>query len=185
MRLFAALHLPETYQERLAALTERLSKRLDSRITWTRPGNWHLTLKFLGETDPETAERVLGALAAVRFESFSLLAGGGGFFPGPLKPRVIWVGLRQGASEAAALARDVERVLVPLGFPPEKREFRPHLTIGRVKRHRKDPWKDVEAELQEVLWPEALVEAFTLYKSTLTPKGPVYQPLLEVPAGRE
>jgi 2'-5' RNA ligase len=182
MRLFVALGLPEAYQQSLAELTGRLSNRLNSKITWIKPGAWHLTLKFLGETKPHDAEAVRKALAAVRFDSFPLRARGAGFFPGPQRPRVIWVGLAQGAGECASLAQCVNQALEPAGFAREKKEFRPHLTLGRVRRDLRDPWKEVASEIEGVAWPQIRIDDFTLYESLLTPQGPVYTPLHHVMA---
>jgi len=182
MRLFVALGLPEAYQKSLAELTGRLSKRLDSKITWTKPGAWHLTLKFLGETKADAMALTQQALQTVRFESFALRAGGAGFFPGLQRPRVIWVGLTQGAPECAELSLLVDQALAPIGFAPETKAFRPHLTLGRIRKDRRDPWRDAVSEIAAIQWPQIQIDSFALYESELSPQGPTYTLLQRIAA---
>ena len=168
LRGFIGLPLPETWQQGLARVTLRLSGELRSRISWTRPGNWHLTLKFLGEVDearlPDLSDLsdlsglpglsdlsdlpglsdlsdlsdLIRALRAISFAPFALAVGRAGGFPQAGAPRVLWAGLTQGQAESARLAAQVEQALVPLGFAPEERPFAPHLTLGRVRQASQD-----------------------------------------------
>ena len=133
IRCFIGLPLPEAYKTTLSGLLAKLRYQVRARVSWTRPENWHLTLKFLGETTPETVAAVKAALAGVRCPSFGLKAGGCGFFPDIRRPRVAWLGLTQGGPECQALARAVEQAVAPHGFPPEGRPFAAHLTLGRIK----------------------------------------------------
>ena len=183
MRVFIALPLPETYQQGLARLTRELAGRLHSRVTWTRPGNWHLTLKFLGDMPEDRAKRAGEALSTVAWEPFTLQAGGGGFFPDQRRPRVLWTGLAQGGTRAGTLARGVDQALEPLGIEPEKRPFRPHLTLGRVKRDEKDDWDRVLEMIQAAQWPPVEMGEFALYRSDLSGSGPRYTRLASFPAG--
>ncbi len=178
-RCFIGLPLPEPYQEGLQSLTAKWSKRLRSHVTWTKPGNWHLTLFFLGDVAEDQVEGVKRQLAEVSQPRFELQAAGGGFFPPGKSPRVIWVGLKKGGREAAQLADRITDALSPLGFIPEKRPFKAHLTAGRVKRDRRDDWNELLAEMQEIHWPAVEARCFVLWKSTLRPQGPEYTPLQE------
>ena len=153
-----------------------------SRLSWTRPGNWHLTLKFLGDVDPGRMEDVRRSLGGVGFESFSLQGLGAGIFPAQGRPRVLWVGLGMGAEEGRGLAQAVETVLVPLGFPAEDRPFAPHLTLARVKLPERDNWRDVLAALDGLEWPVCRIDRLVLWRSELSPQGPAYTPLAEFPA---
>ena len=104
-------------------------------ITWVPTANLHLTLKFLGDIEAETAEAigdVLGRRVANR-SPFEVRARGAGAFPDPQRPRVLWVGLEDNAGALVTLAADVERWMEDLGHPREVRPFTPHLTLGRVK----------------------------------------------------
>ncbi len=174
MRAFVALPLPEEYQQGLSRLTGKLARGLRSRVSWTKPGNWHLTLKFLGDVDPSLTDRMAEALSGLDWPGFTLQAEGGGFFPDARRPRVVWTGLVQGGEEAGALARLVDQALTPLGFEPESRPFRAHLTLGRVKRAERDDWKGVLETIRAAQWPPVQVREFVLFESVLSPQGPRY-----------
>ncbi|MBU1229805.1 MAG: RNA 2',3'-cyclic phosphodiesterase, partial [Proteobacteria bacterium] len=81
MRCFVGLPLPESWQAGLARVTVRLSAALASPVRWTRPGNWHLTLKFLGDVEEACVPDLVRALSAVAFAPFALRPGRAGFFP--------------------------------------------------------------------------------------------------------
>ena len=185
-RAFVGLALPESYQTALAALRERVSAQLGGGLSWTRPGNWHLTLKFLGEV-PLTGlgglDHVREALAGVVFTPFVLTGQGGGFFPHARRPRVAWIGLGQGREACTRLAWAVEAALAPLGYPTEDRPFAAHLTVARVR----DPGRAgdmtvLERELGAMALPDVTVTDFKLWRSELGPGGPRYTVLDTVPA---
>jgi len=201
LRLFLGLPLPESYQELLRDLRNAWKKELRSKLTWTRPGNWHITLKFLGDTDDALLPELKNALTQTVWQAYLLQGGGGGFFPPskpgqPLRPRVVWAGLRQGAAETTALASAVEAALTPLGIEAQARPFRPHLTLARVKfAAREDAvagdkganraaggWPGLLAALQAMDWPVCSMDTFVLWQSRLEPSGPVYTPLASFPA---
>lgn len=176
MRLFVAAELPASHRAALADVCESGRR---GGVRWVPGDNVHLTLKFLGDVDEELVPKIEEALAAVAApaEPFALSLSGCGCFPNARAPRVIWLGLAEGAGEAAALAAAVDRALEPLGFGREKRPFKPHLTIGRVK----DPRAAAATATQKIkslgdyAVPAARLEAVALVKSTLTPEGSVYE----------
>lgn len=90
VRCFLGLALPDTYQEGLEDIITAWRPRLRSKISWTRKGNWHLTLSFLGEVSEELLDRVQKRLETVTRPSFELQAGGAGFFPREKRPE--WSG---------------------------------------------------------------------------------------------
>ncbi|MHC1700434.1 MAG: RNA 2',3'-cyclic phosphodiesterase [Humidesulfovibrio sp.] len=185
VRCFVGLPLPESWQAGLARVTQTLSAELSSRIGWTRPGNWHVTLKFLGDVDEERLPDVVQALAGVGFAPFVLAVGRAGFFPplGRGAPRVLWAGLAQGGPESLRLAAEVQRPLSALGFAPESRPFAAHLTLGRVKAAAPgDDWALVERVVAGEPWPVAGIDRFVLWRSLLGPGGPRYSRLAEFPA---
>lgn len=178
-RCFVALPLPEAYQRVLPEISRAWDSRLHSRLSWTKEDNWHLTLYFLGEIGPQMLSSVQDTLRAVSEPGFTIQGGGAGFFPPGKKPRVVWVGLRQGAQESIRLADKIEQTLLPLGFPASSRPFRPHLTVARVKKARPDNWSQLIRWLHNMSWPACQVDRFVLYASRLTPKGPEYSVLQE------
>lgn len=176
-RLFVGIGLPPAHQAVVAELVARLRPLAYGPATWTRPDNAHLTLKFLGETDAGRLPEITAALARVAFAPFPLVVAGGGFFPSPSRPRVVWAGLAEGAGPCRALAAGVDAALARIGFAAEARPFAAHLTLGRLRdASRGCEVRAALAVLGETVWPTATVEAFALYESTLGPQGPRYVP---------
>ena len=181
MRCFVGIPLPESYQEGLLTIVQNWQKKLHSKISWTKKGNWHMTLFFLGQISEDNVEQVKEKLKEVSMNSFSLQARGGGFFPPGKQPRVLWVGLETGHQECIQLAEKIENNLHDLGFESDKKSFRPHLTLGRVKQNRKDNWSEFIDYLTKIDWPLATIDSFNLWKSDLTPQGPIYSVIENYP----
>ena len=186
-RCFVGLALPGPHREALTRQAARLAGALASRITWTKPDNWHLTLRFLGDVDAAAVPALRSALAGVRLAPFALRLGAAGCFPpagGRGAPRTLWVGLERGGAECVRLAADIDRALEPLGFPPGDRPLRPHVTLGRVRQPAPgDDWAAALASVDLGGPPEFQAERFTLWRSILGPGGPCYEPLAEFPGG--
>ena len=132
MRLFVAFDLPSAVRNALATLAQRLKSECRA-ARWVRSESMHVTLKFLGETDPQKLPAIRAALAPIRSAQpvamdFRVL----GFFPNEFKPRVLWCGV-QATPNLAELARAVEEALEPLGFASETRTFSPHVTLARLE----------------------------------------------------
>jgi RNA 2',3'-cyclic 3'-phosphodiesterase len=137
IRSFIAISLPAAVQDVLGAVTEELAPRVPGRaVTWVRPESMHLTLRFLGDTPLERLDALSALLdtVAAQHQPFTLHLAQLGAFPDERRPRVIWVGLAGDVDDAAALQRDLDAALIPLGWQPEGKPFSPHLTLGRVKR---------------------------------------------------
>lgn len=153
-------------------------------IKWVEEQNLHFTLRFLGETRDEQVEELKLELAMVgeKIAPFDLELAGPGVFPSPARPRVLWLGSEKGGRELSTLAAAVEQACRDLGWPPETKPFKSHLTVGRVRdrgpQPRVSPWLDALADFRAGSFP---VTEFILYKSTLTPNGPVYQALARFP----
>jgi 2'-5' RNA ligase len=178
MRLFVALVLPVSHREALAFACEE-GKR--GGVRWVAARNVHLTLKFLGEVEEDKAEALKTALGAVAAASppVTLSLAGRGCFPNARAPRVVWLGVGAGAAEVTALAEAVDEATSALGFEREKRRFKPHLTIGRLKKPKAGA-RVVAGKLEALrgfATPPAVAPALTLVKSTLTPAGSIYDEL--------
>lgn len=149
---------------------------------WVRSSQLHITLKFLGETSFSRIEGLRSALRRISAPPFVLSVDRGGAFPNASAPRVIWLGVGEGAEELKSLAGRVEFVSEEFGFPPEKRAFRAHLSIARSKDGRSMPAPLVSflGRLPSLVWK---CDTFTLTRSELTKEGAVYTPIEEYPLG--
>jgi RNA 2',3'-cyclic 3'-phosphodiesterase len=131
MRLFIALDLPDAVRRALADLIAQLKPESPS-AHWVRPESMHLTLKFLGETDPQKLDSIRATLAKIHsVRPIELHFCALGFFPNELKPRVLWTAVEASAN-LFELAAAIEETLEPLGFPRESHGFVPHLTLARI-----------------------------------------------------
>jgi 2'-5' RNA ligase len=178
LRAFVAVETPEAVLTALATVQSDLKRHLRAR--WVRPGSMHLTLKFLGDLPagrvPSVADAVQAAAGA--HSRFSLAASGIGVFPGLRRPRVIWTGFSGRTQMLSDLQRSLEERLAALGFPPEKRPFRGHLTIGRFSEP-VDPERMAEVlnSYESRTFGEFAVKELVLFQSDLQPAGPVYTAL--------
>jgi RNA 2',3'-cyclic 3'-phosphodiesterase len=198
-RLFVAVPLPAEAMRAVAALVEGVRatdgaaivgpSRAGGRgndVRWVRLDGLHVTLRFLGPTvDPlhETAGRAV-AEAGAAARAFDIRLSGGGAFPGPDRPRALWLGIADGATELAALAAAVNDGLERHGWPRDERPFRPHLTVARSDGVRAGP-RLARALIAasaglSIAWRAHSVVLF----ESLTGGGPArYVPLLDIPFG--
>ena len=181
MRTFIAIDLEPEIKKRLLLLVENL-KKLSQNIRWVNREGMHLTLKFLGEINPEKVRPVEGVLKDIseQYHPFPLrLKGTGWFPPGKKNPRVFWVGVETETS-LFSLQSQLEKSLEKLGFPKEERDFHPHLTLGRVKMPSGLHQTLSELEKQkETLFGEMTICKVTFYQSVLKPSGAEYKVLSE------
>ncbi len=136
-RLFVACELPDDVKRSLAGVIADLRAQSDGAVRWVNPESLHVTLKFLGEVPERQIPAVKVALqeAVVRHSPFFLEFASIGTFGGREGLRVMWVAVAGDVLRLEALSRDVNRALSVIGFEPETRPFRPHLTLGRVRDH--------------------------------------------------
>lgn len=175
MRTFIAIDVSEEVRDNLLKAQQRIGSK-SAKIKFVERENFHVTLKFLGEIDEALAEEVKKALAEIakKHKKHRVKVKGIGVFPNPNYVRVIWAGIENDES-IKAIANDVEREMRRLGFK-EERDFVTHITIGRVKFVR-DKLELAMAlkDLANEDFGEFEVKAIELKKSTLTPKGPIYE----------
>lgn len=133
MRLFIAVNLPPAVRDAIYADAEPL-RAATNAVRWVAPSALHVTLKFLGEQDESLVDPLRGAIESVarRHAPVSVETMEVGAFPNFRRPRVVWVGMT-GERALQSLAGDIDRALTALGIPAESRQFRAHLTLGRVK----------------------------------------------------
>ena len=169
IRLFVAIDLPDGVKEGLRAISFGLPG-----AKWVPADQLHLTLRFIGEVDGGLFREIREALQHVESEGFAMNLKGLGYFPPRQEPRVLWVGMEK--SELLwQLRKKVDRELVQLGIPPEKRNFSPHITIARLKETPLARLTNFLSGNALFALPEFQVDCFYLYSSVLTPKGPIHQ----------
>jgi 2'-5' RNA ligase len=186
IRSFLAIELPEPILRKIEEVEADL-KAAHADVRWVNPEKIHLTLKFFGNIEGSRIDSIFKSIEEpVRgTQPFSLKVQGVGAFPSMKSPRVIWMGLVNGSQILTSLQKEIEAQLEKIGFQPEDRPFRPHLTLGRVKsslgksdlvgrmeKHKEGEFGDFE------------VERVILFKSDLKPSGPIYTTLRELRLGR-
>jgi 2'-5' RNA ligase len=173
LRAFIAVRLDQAIEEIQA---------LKADVSWVKPSNLHLTLRFLGDQAPTSR---LGPLSRALIEALSSCApfcatvAGVGAFPEISRPRVIWVGFE--ARPLIELAERVEQCALAAGFEPSTRAFAPHLTIGRTRSLRGfGPTQSALVQAQKRQFGRATIDAITIYRSELSTLGPNYYEIFTV-----
>ncbi|HHI80947.1 MAG TPA: RNA 2',3'-cyclic phosphodiesterase [Planctomycetes bacterium] len=139
-RLFLAAIPSEEQRRFLFDLREQIEAQEGEswarRWRWVPPEKWHLTLRFFGEVSKERIPTLKEALqkGLKGVVPFSWTLGGISGFPRPSAARVLFVGIQQGRNHLERLGSELEKALIPLGFPPEQKPFSPHLTLARAKK---------------------------------------------------
>jgi RNA 2',3'-cyclic 3'-phosphodiesterase len=187
MRLFIGVELDDHVRTAAAAIAESLKRGLGRAVEarWIGSANLHITLWFLGEVEESRVEPVIRALdTPFRETAFDLEITGAGVFPATGAPRVIWLGLTSGADALRRLHTELATRLPSLGFEPERRAYSAHLTIARIKEV---PRSGSYREIRDVIHNQPAhagrcrIEAVTLFRSRLSPKGASYEAILRVP----
>lgn len=186
LRTFIAVNFGRAIRDRAVALQQALA-RTGTDVKWVEPENLHVTLLFLGEVNDRDLPAVCRAVADVtkQHAPFKMHVETVGCFPNPRRPRVVWVGVGEGAQEVVALHDALEPPLLELGcYRREGREYTPHVTLGRVKSEGPSE-KLVAALAKQAGWygGEVAVKEVLVLSSELRPAGPVYTVLSRAKLG--
>jgi 2'-5' RNA ligase len=174
-RLFIALEMPEPLRERLAGMMGGITG-----ARWVDPTNFHLTLRFIGEVDGDIAQDIADGLSSLRVASFDLALEGVDRFESRGRVRAVWVGVKLNPA-LAALQRKIEILVAAAGIVPERRKFKPHVTLARFSNipvTEVGPYLAVHGSFRTEPVP---VQSVILFESILGRAGPTYHPELEVP----
>lgn len=175
MRLFVGIPLPEDVREDLAGVCSGLPG-----ARWVAPANLHVTLRFIGEVEAGEAEDVDAELAAIRAPGFEVRVSGVGFFDRGRRVHAVWAGVEAGPA-LTHLHGKVESAVVRAGFEPERRKFKPHITLARLRGtpvHRVGEFMQVRESFRSA--PFA-AESFVLFRSHLGNGGAHYEALADYP----
>ena len=162
---------------------EQAIRTTGANVKLVEPHNVHITLKFLGDTQESHIDDIEQIMekAVAEVTPFDLRLIGSGVFPNEHYIKVIWIGIESG-EPLGQIAQHLDDGLARLGYNKERRGFSPHLTIGRVKTAReKEQLLEVIATYRNTEFATIPVRSIKLMKSDLTPKGPIYTLVREVP----
>ena len=187
IRVFVAVGISGEAQEQLIGAVERIRQDIPQGIQWANPDGMHLTLKFLGNIPSSGVGPLLDCLGPVAagHSHFPLHLAGLGMFPNRRKPRVLWAGVGGDLDALSSLQQGAEDAINALGYPPEQRPFRPHITLGRPRRSVSDAQLSRIGAAVSALTPPSpvgwLVESADVMQSELHPTGARYTVLGSAP----
>ena len=178
-RIFVVVDISQEARRKVSDYIEELKTEFATdRVGWEKPEKLHLTLKFLGDTNKnqlKTIFQIVGEIAE-RIPPFSLRIAETGVFPqNALKSRILWIDVKDEAGSLVRMNELLEKECAKVGFARENRNYKPHLTIGRlrepekslrlIKRHLQKEFEPVGFEVGEIL----------IYESRLQPAGSIYE----------
>ncbi len=174
LRLFVGIGFPPELKLRLSLLCSGVPG-----AKWVDPGNFHLTLRFIGEIGEDVAADIDEALVRLRARRFALQIAGTGVFGGE-KPRSLWAGIERNP-ELAGLRDKIEQTLIRTGLPAEPRKFSPHVTLARLRNPPPDKLREFLVAHAQFRADPLRVEGFSLIASFQTKSGSVYEDQADYP----
>jgi 2'-5' RNA ligase len=190
LRTFIAVDFSPEIIRKIKEIIDYFKTQTPERaLKWVAPENLHLTIKFLGEVPEEKIEQIKSLINETLddVKVFEIGVEELGMYPNPQKPRVVWLGIT-GADPLKEIHKMLESQLQKADIQPDKRSFSPHLTIARIRRN-----ADIQSvkEIGETLSKFKVgslgscnIDHIVVYKSELTPQGPIYTPLLSSPLNK-
>jgi len=173
LRLFVGIGFPPELKLRLSLLCSGVPG-----AKWVDPGNFHVTLRFIGEISEDLAADVDDALSRLRARRFTLQIAGTGVFGD--KPRSLWAGIER-SPELVGLRDKIEQALIRVGLSPEPRKFSPHVTLARLRDPPLDKLRDFLTTHARFRADPLAVEGFSLIASFQTKAGSVYEDQADYP----
>jgi RNA 2',3'-cyclic 3'-phosphodiesterase len=190
-RLFVAIVVPEPVRDEIIRAQRELQPLVPREAArWTRPDQFHLTLRFLGKVAAEDIEGLKQAVGTVCRNASPLVlrAQGVGFFPNPRSPRVVWVGINDGEGRLVELQRRIETVVGPFSPEPGETNFAGHVTLGRLKKPRPSDTRALAARAQlfdNQIFGHWMAGEVEIIRSELSSVGARYTPLARFRLGAE
>ncbi len=175
IRSFIAIKLSEDIRSVLKDIQDQL-KAINCSIKWIEPKNLHLTLKFIGNIEINKLNAVKEIMKMIPSNNTLIQLDSIKVFPNIKKPRIIWVGVTEKTPMLINIANYLNETLSTIGIPKEEKAFTPHITIGRVKTSKN--LHELIKCMEQISIPKEtkqMVTNITLFKSTLTPTGPIYE----------
>ena len=183
LRTFIAIELDPKLQDALNLIQKEL-KEVGADVKWVKHDNIHVTLKFLGDVPLEKIDSIKSVMQTTLapIPAFSMVLTHLGAFPKVENPQIIWVGATADKNSIKHIADSLEENLKTIGFEKEKRDFEPHITLGRMRssQNKFALSKKIKNFQFPAECPRQLVNQVALFKSTLTPQGPIYETLAKI-----
>ena len=187
MRVFVAVDIGDAVRREAARVVSALAMKLEAaktppKVVWVKPAALHVTIKFLGEVEPDDVERLKRLLAPpIAMAPFDIAWRGIGTFPNNRHPRALWLGVTNGAAQLAAIEAEISKRVAGTAVELDDRALLPHLTLGRVKMAGAGvDWPKV-LQACEVRNATSHVDRVSLYQSKLSQHGPHYTELVSAP----
>jgi len=182
IRSFIAIEIPREIKNKIAEIQNKL-RETSTDVRWVNPGTIHLTLKFLGNIEKTQIQDILSAIkhSSEGINPFSVEIKSIGVFPKLEYPRVVWIGIKEERNSLLTLQKRIEENLSSLGFDKEERDFKPHLTLGRVKSQKgKEKLISLIQQSKDISLGKFDVKEICLMQSILKPSGAEYSSLGEI-----
>ncbi len=189
IRTFVAVDVSGAVQS-LADKTIGQLQPIAGDYRWSKNENFHLTTNFTGDIHEREVPELCACIkkACSGFSEFALEFGGLGAFPRPDRPRVLWLGVQEGREELCQLQQALaERLFDDMGFPPDRNDYNPHLTLGRLNHS--NGWKPEllncfsEEHAQSAPTATSFVDEVIVYSSYREKSGPTYTPMATIELG--
>ncbi len=176
-RIFTAIDISDETRRKTSDYIETLRRTFPIlRVGWDKAEKLHLTLKFFGDIDEKPLDSLTEAVekTAKRFSDFKLQITGTGVFPSKRNERILWLGVKDETGSFQALNDALEIECEKLGFAREKRNFKPHLTVARLREPNKSKELIEEHLRNEFESNKFDVSEIVIYESRLQKSGSIY-----------
>jgi 2'-5' RNA ligase len=190
-RLFVAILVPEAVRIEMIRVQQELRRLAPhDAVRWTKPEQFHLTLRFLGDVSSDRAAALKESVQTVCSgeSALRLRAQGVGFFPNTRSPRVIWVGVNDGEGHLVALQKKIENTVRRFTEEPGGENFEGHVTLGRFKHFKRQEIGELTVRAQTMKnqeFGEWTAQEIEIIRSELSPEGARYTSLAVFPLGAE
>jgi 2'-5' RNA ligase len=177
MRAFLAFEISAPVKEYLQGVSRIMASKVTG-VKWVKSNGQHITLKFFGEIEEIMAKNMQERLTGLenKYGPFEATTKGVDAFPTKRRARVIIVTLEKGVDIARAIFHDIDDTLLTLGIEAEKRDFTPHITLGR----KKEPIPLLERDIPDLDEMSFFIDRLVLFRSTLTSQRAIYSPVWEI-----
>jgi len=188
IRTFIGIEVSGEVQSKAMRLRERLQKA-DATVKWVEPHNMHITMNFIGDAPSVTIPKICDAVsdATAQFDPIECEIRGAGAFPRADRPRTVWLGIDQGGDQISKLYRAIRDRLDEIGVYTDRKKFRPHITLGRVRAG--GPEQDRLAELikqnADFEASPMIIDEIIVFSSNLERSGPIYDVMGRCLLGQE